>query len=152
MKKVAVPMFVVLGLLAGVPMAQASDASLRHALKNYETRLTTDIGYLSSFSAPRRARASAALHTIATVRGDLSGATAAGNSQQASSNSGRRGRALVLTGLSEASLAASDARASAVAARAGQRAVARHDAQVEHGEIMRAVTSFEAGGRLLHLF
>jgi hypothetical protein len=152
MKRIALSVLVMLGLLAGAPIAHASNASLTHALKPYETRLTTDIGYLSSFSAPSRTAASAALTKLSRVRRDLSSATGAASGQQASTNSGRKGRTLVLSAMHDATLAAGDAQASATAARAGRHGVARRDAQSEQTEISRAIPSFESGGRLLHLF
>jgi hypothetical protein len=152
MKRVALSILVLLGMLAAAPLAQASDASLTKALKRYETRLTTDIGYLSSFSAPSRKAAPAALHKLSNVSRDLTGATSAATGQQASTSSGRKGRTQVLSGLHDATLAASDARATAAAARSGKRSTARRDAKEEQREINKAIPLFESGGKLLHLF
>lgn len=152
MKRVALPLLVVLGLVAVTPIAQASDQSLRRALQPYKARLTADIGYLASFTAPTKSNAAAALRRLSGVRSDLNGATRAATGQQASTSSGRKGRTLVLSGLEHAITAAGDARASASAARSGNRATATRDARHERGEINHVVTLFESGGRLLHLF
>ena len=58
----------------------------------------------------------------------------------------------MLSGLHDATLAASDARAAAAAARSGKRSTARRDAKEEQREINKAIPLFESGGKLLHLF
>lgn len=151
MKRVMLPLLVSLGVLAVAPLAQASDASLEHALKPYKARLTSDIGYLANFSAPSRRAASGALSTLSKVRADLNGATHAANGQQASSSSGRRGRSEVLSAFHDATVAAGDAQASAHAARAGHSSTARRDAGEEQTEINSAIPLFESGGGLLGL-
>ncbi len=152
MKRVMLPLLVSLGVLAVAPVAQANDASLEHALKPYKARLTSDIGYLSSFSAPSKRAASGALSTLSKVRADLDGATRAANGQQASTSSGRRGRTEVLSAFHDATLAAGDAQASAKAAHAGHSSTAKRDAGEEQTEINSAIPLFESGGGLLHLF
>jgi hypothetical protein len=152
MKRSALPLLVLLAPLVPAPLAQASDASLKQALKPYETRLTTDIGYLSGFSAPSRSAAPAALRKLSKAGSDLTGASEAATRQQASTSSGRKGRALVLSGLHDATVAAGDARACATAARSGNRSTAKRDANAEQSEINKAIASFESGGKLLHLF
>src|ERR1700730_5493802 len=94
MKRIALALLVSLGLLAVAPLAHASDVSLEHALKAYKTRLTADIGYLASFSPPSKSAAATALSRLAKLRSDLTGATQAATRQQASTNSGRKGRTL----------------------------------------------------------
>jgi hypothetical protein len=152
MKRVALPLLVSFGVLAVAPLAQASDASLKHALKAYQARLTADIGYLASFSAPSKSAAPASLSKLSKIRGDLTGAAQAATGQQASTPSGRKGRTLVLSGLNDAIIAVGDARASATAARSGDRSTAKNDAKVELSEINKAIPLFESGGRMLHLF
>jgi hypothetical protein len=152
MKRVLLPSIVSIGLLAMAPMARGSDASLEHALKAYKTKLTTDVAYLSSFSAPSKSRATATLRRLSKVAGDLAGATRAANGQQASTKSGRKGRKLVLEGLHDATLAVRDARASATAAKSGQRPTAKRDARSEQAKINNAIPMLEQGGKLLHLF
>jgi hypothetical protein len=152
MKRIALPLVVAIGLLVVAPSAQASDASLRRALKPYTGRLTTDIAYLSNFTAPRKSRAAAVLGKLSKIRGDLSGATRAATTNLASTNSGRKGRTLVLSGLSDATVAAGDARASATAARSGNRSGARRSAKKERTLINKAITLLPEGGKLLHLF
>ena len=152
LRRVGVLSLVAIGLLLGAPLAQASDASLEHALKSYEKRLASDIGYLSSFSTPTRSGAPAALRTLSSVRADLTGATKAANSNQASTSSGRTGRAQVLSALHGAATAAIDAEHCATAARSGHRTQARRDATAEQRAINQAIVLFEAGGKRLHLF
>lgn len=143
---------VAIGLLVGAPPAQASDASLRRALRSYETRLAADIGYLSSFTMPTRSRAPAVLRRLSSVRTDLNGATGAAERNRASTGSGRVGRAQVLSALHYAITATIDAQLCASAARVGNRARARRDARAEQRAINQAIPLFEAGGKRLHLF
>jgi hypothetical protein len=152
MNRVVLPLLVSLAVLAAAPFAQASDASLKKALKPYETRLTTDIGYLSNFSAPSKSAAPAALTKLSKIRSDLTGATKAATGQQASTSSGRKGRTQVLSALHDATVAAGDAQACATAARFGNKSTAKRDAKAEQGEINKAIPLFESGGKLLHLF
>lgn len=141
-----------LGVLVVAPLAQASDRSLERALKAYQSRLTADIGYLSSFSTPSRGSAGAVLSRLSKIGSDLSGASRAARAQRASSRSGSRGRSLVLSALSNASVAVGDARAAAYAARAGNRSTAARYTRAERSAINRAIPQFESGGHLLHLF
>jgi hypothetical protein len=151
-QRVALPLLVSLGLLVATPLAQASDASLERALKAYGARLTGDIGYLSSFSAPSKRAAGAVLHRLSKVRDDLAGATRAATGRQASTSSGRKGRKLVLSGLHDATAAAGDARACATAARSGNRFAAKRYERQEQSEIGKAIPMLESGGKVLHLF
>lgn len=152
MKRIALPCLVTIVALGLAPGAQASDASLQHALKAYQARLTSDIGYLAGFTVPSRSAAGRALTRLAGVHRDLAAASGAASSQQASSSSGRRGRSLVLAALSGAITATGDAEAAASAARAGRSSAARSDVAAEQAAINRAIPQFEQGGRLLHLF
>ncbi len=152
MKRLTPPFIVLLALVLTAPVAWASDSSLEHALSAYKGRLTTDIGYLASFSAPSRSSAGAARSKLSKVESDLAGARRAATGQQASSSSGRRGRTLVLSGLGDAISAAGDALSSANAARSGNSSTARSDARSESSEINRAIPLFQQGGMLLHLF
>jgi len=145
-------LLVSVGLLAGVPLAQASDVTLEKAMKPYEKRLTTDISYLSSFSAPSKRAAPAMLTKLSRIHNDLAGATDAADSQQASTSTGRQGRSEVLSALHDASLATNDANACATAARSGKTSAAKRDAKAEQGEIDKAIPLFESGGRKLNLF
>ena len=152
MKRIALPWLVMLAVLAGAPGAQASDASLQHALKAYEARLTSDIGYLASFAAPSRGAAGAALTKLSGVQRDLAAASRAASGQKGSSSTGRKGRSLVLSALGGASTAAGDAVAAASAVRAGRGGAVKGDVAAEQRAINRAIPQFEQGGRLLHLF
>jgi hypothetical protein len=152
MRRIALSCLVSITVLVTPALARASDASLKHALAGYQAKLTSDIGYLSNFSAPSRSAAGGVLRRLSGVQGDLSGASRAASGQQASSSSGRKGRALVLSALSEALTAAGDARAAADAARAGNTSGARSDAGKERSAINQAIPHFEQGGALLHLF
>jgi hypothetical protein len=141
-----------LGLIVAAPLAQASDASLKHALKAYQTRLTSDIGYLASFKAPSKHGAGTALSKVSKIDGDLKGATKAARGQQGSSSAGRKGRTQILSALKDASAAASAAKASATAAQDGKGGAAKSDAKQERTDINKAIPLFEAGGKALHLF
>ena len=152
MKRFALPVLIGLSLLVPVSLAQASDRSLEHAIAKYKARLTSDIGYLASFSAPSRKSAPGVEKRVSTILHDLSGATSAAKSQKASSKSVKHGQSLILSALHDATLAADDAQASARAARGGNGSGAKHDARKERTEINRAIPLFESGGRLLHLF
>jgi hypothetical protein len=152
MKRVALPLLVSFGMLVAAPLAQASDASLTRAVKPYKTRLTADIGYLSSFSVPSKSASSGVVRRLSKIRNDLNGATRAASGQQASTSSGRKGRTLVLSALHDATVATADARACATAAGSGNRSGANRDQRQEQTEIQKAIPLFESGGRLLHLF
>jgi hypothetical protein len=151
MKRFALSCLVSIAVLASPSLAQASDSSLEHALAGYESKLTSDIGYLASFSTPSRSGAAGALSRLSGVQRDLEGASKAASGQQASSSAGRKGRALVLSALGDALTAAGDARAAADAAHAGKSAAARGDAGKEQSAIDQAIPRFEQGGSLLHL-
>ena len=153
MRRRILPAALALIALAIAPgLARASDASVRHALSAYESRLTADIGRLANFSVPSRATAAATLAALTKVQADLNGAVRAANGQRASTSAGRRGRTLVLSGLGEALSAASDAKAAATAARSGHTATAKAETTKEQAAINRAIPRFESGGKLLHLF
>jgi hypothetical protein len=152
LNRACLSLLVSIAVLAGAPLASASDASLEHALKAYEKRLTADIGYLSTFSAPSRGGAGSVLSRLAKIRTDLTGAQSAAIRNQASTSAGRRGRTEVLAALKDALLATGDAQASATAARKGQHSTATHDAGAERREINKAIPLFESGGMALHLF
>jgi hypothetical protein len=145
-------LLVLLGLLALAPLAQASDATLEKAMKAYEKRLTNDISYLSSFSAPSKHAAPSTLSKLSRIGSDLAGATKAATRQQASTSSGRKGRTQILAALHDATAAKSDAKASATAARAGKTSTAKRDAKTEQSQITKAIPLFESGGKLLKLF
>ncbi|MHB1571932.1 MAG: hypothetical protein ACYCXW_24030 [Solirubrobacteraceae bacterium] len=132
--------------------ANASDASFRRALAPYKTKLTTDIAYLSNFSAPSKRAAPSSLRTLSRISRDLAGATKAAKGQQGSTTSGRKGRSEVLSALSYATSATSYARSSATAARGGNRSRALAYARSEQARIDKAIPLFEDGGRRLHLF
>ena len=152
MKRVLVPLVVCSALLAVAPFAQASDSSLKSALKSYEANLTKDIGYLATFKAPSKSGASAALHKISKVESDLNAVEHAASGQQASSSSGRTGRSEVLSALHYALVAAGDAKASATAARSHNASTAKKDAKATVSETNKAIPLFESGGKLLKLF
>lgn len=148
----ALLLVVLVAIGAAASVAQASDASLKHALKAYQTRLTADIGYLASFTAPSNSGATAAFKKLSTISKQLKGATQAANGQQASSSKGIKGRKDVLTALKDASAAVTDAKASATAAKAGKSSTAKHDAKQERQQINKAIPLFESGGKALGLF
>ena len=150
--RMAVPVLVCLGLLVAAPLAQASDASLKRAVKPYVARLTADISYLSNFPVPSKTGAATVLRRLSKIRNDLSGATRAVKDNQGSTTSGRKGRALALSALGDATTATGDARSCATAVRAGHRSAAKSDQRHEQREINKAISQFETAGKLLHLF
>lgn len=139
-----------LGLL--VPAAQADDAGLQKALKAYEHRLTSDIGYLAGFTVPSKRSVSSTLHRLSKIGKDLAGATHAASSHHASSTAGAKGRTEVLQALHDATAATRDAEASAKAVRGGKAAKAKHEAKLELSATNKAIKLFESGGKKLHLF
>lgn len=145
-------LLVAVGLLAAAPLAQASDASLKRAVKVYEGRLTKDIGYLANLKLPSRSAAPTVLRRLSKIRNDITGATRAAKGQHGSSSSGRKARTKLLSALSDASAATGSARACAKAARAGNRAAAKSDLKVELRDVNKAIPLFESAGRLLNLF
>lgn len=152
MRRAALLCLASMTVLAAASVAQASDASLEHALAAYQSKLTTDIGYLASFATPSRATAAATLSRLSTAQRDLTAADKAASGQQASSATGRQGRTLILSALGEASAAAADGRAAASAARTGNSSAAKAAAARERGAIDAAIPDFEQGGKDLHLF
>lgn len=152
MRRVVLPLAVLVAVLAAAPLAQASDASLTRALKVYEGRLTRDIGYLANFSVPSRTAAAHASNRLSKIGSDLRLAKRAATTHSASTSRGRRGRALVRSALRDATTAVADARACATAAGSGKRSAAKLDRKHEQTAINKAIVSFEAGGKLLHLF
>lgn len=149
----ALPLLVIwAALLAAAPLANASDATIRHALKPYKKKLETDIAYLAAFSAPSRSAAPAALHKLSKIRTDLTGASHALQHQTASSSKGTKGRTDVLNALHTALTATSDAKNSATAAHTGHQSTAGTDAKSAKKEINKAIPQFETGGSLLKLF
>jgi hypothetical protein len=152
LKRIGLPLLVSLGLLVVPPLARGSDITFRRALRPYVTRLTADIGYLSSFSTPSKSAAGGVLQRLSKIRSDLTGATRAATRQRASTNSGRTGRVRVLSALHDATAAAGDASACATAARAGNRSAAKGDQTREQSEINKAIPLFESGGKLLRMF
>jgi hypothetical protein len=152
MKRYLLPVLACVSVLASSAIAQASDRSLERAVGAYKGSLTSDIGYLASFSAPSSRGAAAAQARVGRILRDLAAAGSAARSQRASSSSVRRGQSLILSALHYATLAADDARSSAGAARSGNGAAARGEARAEQSQINRAIPLFESGGHLLHLF
>jgi hypothetical protein len=142
-----------LGTLMLVPVAHASDASLEKALKAYKQKLTSDIAYLSAFSAPSKSAAARVSRKLSTIGGDLKGAQSAAKNNQASSAKGSKGRSEVLTGLGYALVAQRDAKAAASAAASGRAATAKGDAKRARAEIAnKAIGPLESGGMALGLF
>jgi hypothetical protein len=150
MKRIALTALI--GALAVVSAASASDSSLEHALKPYKNKLTSDIAYLATFPAPSKSSASTVSKKLSTIEKDLKGAQSAAKNNQASSPKVATGRSEVLTGVSDALKATADATASAAAARAGKKSTAKNDAKSARAEISKAVPVLEAGGMALGLF
>ncbi len=150
MTSLAVALCLGLGLL--VPVAQADDAGLHKALKAYEKRLTTDISYLAAFTKPTKAAVPGTLQKLSKIAKDLSGATHAATTHQASTTAGAKGRTEVRSALKDATTAMRDAQTSAKAVRGGKTAKAKHEAALERKAINQAIPLFESGGKKLKLF
>jgi hypothetical protein len=133
-------------------VAAANDASVKRALKRYEKKLTKDIGYLASFKTPTKRSSGSVLKRVSAIRRDLRGAEKAQQGEMASTANGRKGRQQILAALGDAGSAATKARASALAVRAGHRSAAKGDAKQELRDIDKAIVLFESGGKKLHLF
>jgi hypothetical protein len=151
-KRITISLLAVLGVLAPIAPAQASDKTLEKALKPYKTKLTHDVAYLAGFKAPSKSKAASALKELSTIHGDLSGANKAAKDNQASSTNGKTGRADVLTGLKYALSGAADAEKSAKAAKSGKSSTAKSDAKSDIALIKKAIPPLEAGGSKLGLF
>jgi hypothetical protein len=152
MKRLVVSLVVALSVAVTAPTALASDATLKHALKPYISRLTTDIAYLASFTVPSKAKVGSVLHKVSKIGADLTAVTKAAKGQQASTKKGAQGRTLVLAGLRDATTANGLAKACAKAVKAGKKSLAKTDRKKEFATINKAIKEFESGGKDLHLF
>jgi hypothetical protein len=151
MKRAVLPVLVLIGLLA-TPVALASDKSLKTALEPYKTKLTTDIGYLASFTAPTKSKGAAATKQLGKIESTLKGVKNAAESQQASSSKGSTGRTDVIAGVTDALTATADGKAAASAAKSGKSSSAKSDAKAELKAIDKAIPLLETGGKDLGLF
>lgn len=152
MRRVVLALAVAISLLVSAPLASASDASLKRALKPYTTRLTRDVAYLANFSVPSKTAVPSVLSRLGKIGHDLAAVTHAATANHGSTTSGRKGRALVLEGLHDAQAAANEARACADAVRSGDGSAATRDQGQERRKINKGIGALEAGGKLLHLF
>jgi hypothetical protein len=152
MKRALPFLVVIVGLLALAPVGLASDKSLEKALKPYKTKLTTDVAYLATFSAPSKSHARATLSKLSKVKTDLTGAKNAASGQQASSSKGKTGRTDVIAGVTDALAAEKLAAQSASAAKSGKKSTAKSDAKAAVKELNKAIPVLEAGGKALGLF
>lgn len=151
-KRASFSLLLVVGLLVAAPLAQASDASLKRAVKIYEVRLTKDISYLANLKVPSRSAAPTVLRRLSKIGSDLAAVTRVAKSHHGSSSSGRRARVQLLSALSDVSAATRSARACATAARSRHRAAAKSDLKLEQRQVNKAIPLFESAGRLLNLF
>jgi hypothetical protein len=152
MRRVVLPMLVLLGLLAAAPVGLASDTSLKNALKPYKSKLLVDVAYLGEFKAPTKSKAGAALKKLSTIKKDLTGAKNAAEGQQGSTSKGKAGRTAVITGLTDMLVATGDADNAAKAAKSGKKSTAKSDAKAEYNEVNKGIPPLEAGGKDLGLF
>ncbi len=152
MKRITLSLLIAAGFAVLPSAAAASDATLKSALKAYETKLTTDIGYLSSFSTPSKNGAKGALQKLSKIDKDLAGATKAANKNQGSTANGKKGRTEILAALKDATAADSSAQACAKAAHAAKHSAAKSALKQEQRQINKAIPLFESGGKLLKLF
>jgi hypothetical protein len=152
MGRAVVAVAIAISVLVSASLAHARDASLKRALKPYTARLTSDVAYLANFSVPSKSAVPGVLSRLVKIRHDLAGATHAASVNHGSTKAGRKGRALVLTGLHDSQAAASDAKACADAVHSGNHSAASRDHRQERSKIDKAIGALEAGGKLLHLF
>jgi hypothetical protein len=151
-KRITISLLVVVGALAPVATAQASDKSLEKALKPYVSKLTTDVAYLANFATPSKGSAGSALTKLSKTHGDLAGVEKVANTNQASSANGKAGRLDVIAGVKDALTATADADAAAKAAKSGKSSTAKSDAKSAKSEIKKAIPLLEAGGTKLKLY
>src|ERR1700734_3250323 len=138
-KRITISLLVVVGALAPVATAQASDKSLEKALKPYESKLTTDVAYLATFPAPSKGSAGSAQKKLSKIHGDLSGVEKVANENQGSSANGKAGRTDVIAGVKDALTATADAEAAAKAAKSGKSSTAKSDATNAKNEMKKAI-------------
>jgi hypothetical protein len=152
MKRVVLPLLLVLIGLLATPVAFASDSSLKAALKPYKSKLTVDIAYLADFKAPTKSKAAAATKKLGQIQSTLNGAKKAAEGQQGSTSKGKAARTDVINGVTDALTATSQAKASAAAAKSGKSSTAKSDAKAAFKTIGKAIPLLEAGGKDLGLF
>ena len=139
--------------LAVPSAAQASNASLEHALLAYKTTLTADLTFLGSTgSAPTKAAATSLGSKFEQVQADMAKIGRIARGQTPSNSAGRTAQSDVLTALSDAYGSAGDGLAAVAAVRAGQTSTASADMVNEQAEIARSIPDFELGAKALGFF
>ena len=115
--------------LAFPSMAQASDASLIHALAPYKNTLTVDVIFLaeSSSKPPTKSTAASIASHLQHVQSDLATVGRVARGQKPSTSVGRKAQSEVLQGLGYAYGAAGDGLAAVAAVRANNTSAAAKD-------------------------
>jgi len=141
-----------LALPALPAVAQASDASMIHALTPYKTALTTDILALAALnSVPAKSQIASWTSKLQRAQSDLATVARVARGQSPSTASGRTLQSEMLSGLSDAYGAAGDGLAVMAAARAGNTSAASADVRNEQSEFTKALVPLSAAGRSLGL-
>ena len=147
---------VLCGLWAGLvfpTMAQASDASLVHALAPYKNALTGDLIFMAELvDPPTKSTASSTATRLSHIQADMAGAGRAARGQKPSTAAGRKAQSEVLTGLADAYGGAGDALAAVAAVRAGRTSAANADIAHERTEVGKSLPYFQESSQLLGLF
>ncbi len=139
--------------LAFPSMAQASDASLIHALTPYKDTLTVDLIYLAEVrTVPSKGTAASVASKLSKVQSDMTTIGRVARGQTPSTSGGRRAQSEALTALGDAYGAAGDGIAAANAARGGNTSAAQRDINSEQSEVAKSIPDFEAAGKTLGLF
>jgi hypothetical protein len=139
--------------LAVPSMAQASDASMIHALAPYKATLTVDIIFLAEVnSVPSKGTAASVASHLSHVQSDMATVARVARGQSPSTSGGRKAQSQVLTGLSDAYGAAGDGLAAVAAVRSGKGSTAKQDIANEQHEVALSIPYFEQSGKTLGLF
>ncbi len=139
--------------LAFPSMAQASDASLIHALAPYKNTLTVDLIFLAEVNkAPTKATAASVASHLQHVQSDLSTVGRVVRGQTASTSGGRKAQSEALTALGYAYGAAGDGLAAVTAVRANNNSAAEKDIAHEQALVAKSIPPFELAGKTLGLF
>ncbi len=139
--------------LALPSMAQASDASMIHALAPYKSTLTIDIIFLAEVrSVPSKATAASIASHLSHVQSDMVTVARVARGQSPSTSGGRKAQSEVLTALSDSYGAAGDGLAAVAAVRAGKNSTAQQDINNEQAEVAKSIPYFEQSGKTLGLF
>ncbi len=139
--------------LAFPSMAQASDASLIHALAPYKSTLTVDIIFLAEVNkVPTKAQAASIASHLSHVQSDMATVSRVARGQTPSTSGGRKAQSEVVQGLGYAYGAAGDGLAAVSAVRANNNSAAGRDIASEQSLVGKSIPDFELSGKALGLF